>query len=370
MSERLWWSPGDLLGLFLQERENPDRVHELTIVRNRALADASFKVERFTGTEIVFTHIPVKGWRPPSLRFFFDAASKSFRGQVEYRNFRTVGVAGGRQSPQFVLRNDYRFSSADDAPILVFRPAEGGGFEAVPESEWAPEIDDAFGTWWSNAGGPVRFGPQGRFSVETAADRGGEEAIGVREGTDFYRLPQSDAEEWRAARPEKQRWGADSAEFEEVIGPRQVFDGRLWFGKTFYDSEGYSGVGGFGYFDPSARRYVIFSPPAIRDSSVSSLLVEKDTVWLGLKFRGEWGDSSGGLLRWDRRGRPARKFDTPLVRFIGRYGNNLYLGTQEGLAVVKGNSVENYIVTQKLDGGFELVRPVVLNESGEAQPAY
>ncbi len=375
----LWWgppdylpsgNPNDLLGLFLQERENPGRIHELTIVRNPEIVDSHFRIERLTKAEIVLTYTPEKGRRGPNLRFFFDAASKGFRGQVKYQPFETVGVAGRQPSPQFVLRNDGGVESAGEAPILVFRPADGGGFEAVPESEWAPEIDAEFGTWWSDAAGPARFGPQDRFSLEMGEGWRSDEAIGVREGAELYRLPQSDLEDWRAARPEAQKRGSDPGIFEEAMGPLQVFEGRLWFGKTFYDSEGHSGVGGFGYFDPSARLYVIFSPPAVRDWSVSALLVEKDTVWLGLKARGEWGDSSAGLLRWDRAGRPARKFEIPIVRFIVRWRDSLYLGTEEGLAVVKGNNIENYIVTQRLDSGFDLVRPLVLNNSGQAQPAY
>ena len=121
----------------------------------------------------------------------------------------------------------------------------------------------------------------------------------------------------------------------------------------------------------TARRYVIFSPPAVRDYSVSALLVEEDTLWLGLKQRGEYGDRSGGLLRWDLAGgRLPRLFDAPLVSFIARWRGGLYLGTAEGLAVVEGNRVENYSVRQGPDGGFELARPLVLNSSGQAQPAY
>ena len=369
------WAPDSLLGLFLQERENPDRVHELTVVRNPALADAHFVVERLTESEIVLKHLAGKGdSRFPSIGFFFDAAAKRFRGQAVWRHFRAAAVAGGRQPPQFVLRNDRRAGPFEDPSvrILVFRPAEDGGFEPVPESEWAPEIDDEFGGGGSDASGPLRFGPEGRFSVETVEDGyRSRKAVGVREGADLYPLPVSDAGRRRGARPEKHASGYGQWKIDEAIGHRQVFADRLWFGKTFYDSEGYAGAGGFGYFDMTARRYVIFSPPAVRDYSVSALLVEEDTLWLGLKQRGEYGDRSGGLLRWDiAGGRLPRLFDAPLVSFIARWRGGLYLGTAEGLAVVKGNRVENYSVRQGPDGGFELARPLVLNSSGQAQPAY
>ena len=64
-------------------------------------------------------------------------------------------------------------------------------------------------------------------------------------------------------------------------------DNRLWFGKTFYDGEGSTGIGGFGYLDTVTRQYVMFSPPAIRPYSVTALLVEPETVWLGATWWGE-----------------------------------------------------------------------------------
>lgn len=369
VGRRLWWNRRDLLGLFLQDRENPDLVHELAMVRT-PYGEAVLEVERLTKTEILLKEIPEKGdlWRH---RFFFDAAAKRFRGQAQYPTFWAAGVAGGRDAPQFVLRGGRRINSGGEAPTVVFRPA-AGGFEPVPESEWAPEIDDEFGGGGSEASGPLRFGTEGRFSIETVEDGyRSRKAVGVREGADLYPLPVSDAERLREARPEKHASGYGQWKIDEAIGHRQVFADRLWFGKTFYDSEGYAGAGGFGYFDMTARRYVIFSPPAVRDYSVSALLVEEDTLWLGLKHRGEYGDHSGGLLRWDLAGgRLPRLFDTPLVSFIARWRGGLYLGTAEGLAAVKGNRVERYIVIQGPDGGFELVRRVVLNRSGELQPVY
>ena len=47
-----------------------------------------------------------------------------------------------------------------------------------------------------------------------------------------------------------------------MIGPYQIDGARIWFGKNFYDGEGDTGVGAFGYFDTSTRAYTLFSPPA------------------------------------------------------------------------------------------------------------
>ena len=48
---------------------------------------------------------------------------------------------------------------------------------------------------------------------------------------------------------------AFAATFDERIGPWQLTEGTLWFGKTFYDGEGHTGVGGFGYFDAARKAY-------------------------------------------------------------------------------------------------------------------
>jgi hypothetical protein len=45
---------------------------------------------------------------------------------------------------------------------------------------------------------------------------------------------------------------------------------KLWFGKTFYDGEGNSGVGGFGYFDTADRQYYLFTPPEVVDCAISA----------------------------------------------------------------------------------------------------
>ena len=44
----------------------------------------------------------------------------------------------------------------------------------------------------------------------------------------------------------------------------------------------------------------MFAPPEIADWSVSAIQVAPDAVWMALVTNGEYGRSSGGLLRYDR----------------------------------------------------------------------
>ncbi len=184
------------------------------------------------------------------------------------------------------------FIASDQKQSLQIRPG-GDGLELLPGV--SPAIERP-------ADPPIRFGPSKKFLMRRdeakpwgAQRRVVEETIAGK--TKQYVLPQSNCREWPIARPKATI--NPCGEIAEEIGPAQVVGERLWFGKTFYDSEGMTGIGGFGYFDPADGAFKIFSPPEIADWSVSAILVEQDAVWLGLLYRGEYGGKPGGLLRWD-----------------------------------------------------------------------
>ena len=138
----------------------------------------------------------------------------------------------------------------------------------------------------------VSFGAGGRFEFERSTDGFGIRSHGIVERvgsnrTKLYALPQSTADEYIRLRPEDLKMNPFTPEQydrnrQEVIGPYQVENGKLWFGKQYYDSEGSRGVGAFGYFDTSTRAYTLFSPPQVARYEVSAILVQPDCVWLGL----------------------------------------------------------------------------------------
>jgi hypothetical protein len=70
-------------------------------------------------------------------------------------------------------------------------------------------------------------------------------------------MPQSTYDEFARARPVRVTNGytRDDTVLEEEPGPYQIAGSRIWFGKTFYDGEGTSGVGGLGYFDTTTSQY-------------------------------------------------------------------------------------------------------------------
>jgi len=141
----------------------------------------------------------------------------------------------------------------------------------------------------------------------------------------------------------------------EQIGPWQLEGDRLWFGKAFYDAEGLTGVGGFGYFDPASRQFRVFTSPAMADWSVSAIHVEPDAIWLALGSFGE-GESSGGMLRFDRRTETYRQFESgDIGRGFAVVGEHLVLATDNGLTVIHQNEARHYIVDQTTDGRLRLV---------------
>lgn len=164
-------------------------------------------------------------------------------------------------------------------------------------------------------------------------------------------------EQFAVARPEMAaNLAGNELTFDDRIGPWQLVGNQLWFGKTFYNGEGSTGVGGFGYFEAVSRTYQIFSPPEIADYSVSAILVEPDAVWLSMINRGEWGNSGGGVLRYDRQSKTVRKFNTSdLIRQFLRVGDRLVLATNQGVIVIANGQLKRYLVDRTEDGQWRVV---------------
>jgi hypothetical protein len=176
-----------------------------------------------------------------------------------------------------------------------------------------------------------------------------------------YPLPQSTYDEFAAARPARVKNGyvREQTKIKEDIGPWKLEEDKLWFGKSFYDGELWTGVGGFGYFSATDRKYHLFTPPEIAEWSLSAIDVESDAVWMALVTGGEYGGSSGGLLRFDRQTESLRRFELPDigVQFI-HAGGKLLAATNFGVAVIDGGVVTRYFVDRTTDGRLRVVPAV------------
>ncbi|GEM_PF-1210201 len=378
----LWWNQTDVMGLFLQEREHPEQVHLLTLLLND---DQSCAVEvgRIAPGELVLWRTGEKGGTFDSIKFFFDARSRRILRRIEYTPFTVFRIFMKEGVPIFVaaVRKQWliirpsRESPAGRSPFVVLSEEESAPILAeAPLSLPSTPSGDLGSLDLRTAPAGLRFGPGKRFALEPETTQSWGtiwRAVTERDGshTASFLLPQSSCEKYVQARQEAMRrsfpaipadrtfCGGSGPEILETIGAWEIAaDGRLWFGKSFYDAEGSVGVGGFGYFDPGDREFHIFSPPEVRDWSVSALRVGPDAVWLALMHRGEYGDSPGGLLRWDRSTHAVHAYSVPsIVHDIALSGTKIYLAAANGIFVLENNRLQQYIVDLRPDGRYEVV---------------
>jgi hypothetical protein len=299
-------------------------------------------IERMTAEDLVLSCTGEKWATYDNQKFLYDAHAKALVTQFSYAPFHCAGVFRGPHGPRFLM-NDGRRN------LLVAVGAAGEWLVTAGSDSARPAQADT-------------FGPGGRFRIAKEKNQFGDEFPVIVEGpagsARRYPLPQSDESTWREARPDDvaSRAQLNPAEENEQIGPRQAECDRLWLGKTFYNSEGSTGVGGFGYFDFAGRNYRLYSPPEIRRWSVSAILVEAEAVWLALFRRGEYGDAAGGLLRWDRATGQARLFPAvSIVTAIGRRGETLYMGAADGLLVLRDGRIESYFIDRTTSGRYRVV---------------
>jgi hypothetical protein len=95
----------------------------------------------------------------------------------------------------------------------------------------------------------------------------------------FFHVPVPMPVRYHDSRPSSQT----PEQIENDIGPFALDGTRLWFGNTFYDGEGISGVGAIGSFDTITRQFEMRYLPEIAPWSASALLVEGPDIWVGLR---------------------------------------------------------------------------------------
>lgn len=336
----LWWGDKVRLGLFLQKREGPGVVYKIAMENGPRINEGTIRLERATATDVVFLWTPEKGRAGPILKFVYDIRAKALVKTVGYKPYSMARIirSGGStvaigDDPERPLALELVADAS--SPFRILR-----GPEAL--------------RWMTRESTPVRFGPANQFLLS----RPESGAPVIMRGNTRYELPQSTYDEFAAARPERVKNGytRNSATINEHIGPSQLADGTVWFGRNFYDGEGQTGVGGFGYFDTAKLSHRLFSPAAVRDYSVSAILVEPEAVWLGLVNGGEWGSTGGGFARYDRATERTEHFKLrEIVGGIARIGDRVLLATETGVAILDGNKVKRYQVDETTDGRLRVV---------------
>ncbi|MCJ7502401.1 MAG: hypothetical protein MUP80_05010 [Acidobacteriia bacterium] len=180
----------------------------------------------------------------------------------------------------------------------------------------------------------------------------------VRVGdTLFHALPQPDYDTFWHYRPVRVSHGytREQTKIEEGIGPFQLVGDKVWFGMSFYDGEGTTGVGGLGHFNISTKQFHVRYYPEMADWSASAILVEDRYIWLGLFRRPEGAPYSGGLARFDRKHGAFRVIAIPaIVNKILRVGEVLYLATTEGIYFIRGDKLTHLDFVLDVNGTYSL----------------
>lgn len=123
----------------------------------------------------------------------------------------------------------------------------------------------------------------------------------------FYGLPRTNPKDFYSFRPTHPR-NDFLPTIDEKIGVSQRLGDQIWFGISYYEGEGFDGVGGVGYFDLLTRKYHIFRPPILRNWSVKVMHIEWPFMWLSTQGNYELSRSPGtGLLMIDLRTLSSKK---------------------------------------------------------------
>ena len=361
--KQFWWNRDDLLGLFLMKTDDPDLVWEMAILANKH--DVRVEVERADDSSIVLSRFGDYCIQTDSMKLFFNVAFKRVLKQIEFEPLPVRQILAVNDNLYFVVGTREQTVVArldEDEPVLAvgaeMEPALARAREA-PAGHVTPFVSSSFAIRreYLSIGSQGRFAASLVFQPYTRAVEGVAERVG--DEYKLYELPKSTYEEFARARPRRVRDGyrPDVAAFEEVIGPYQIVGERFWFGKAFYDGEGLTGVGGFGYFDPEERKYIVFSPPEVARWSASALLVEEKDIWLGLVGHPEGATYSGGLLRYERDSGEAEELDVgEVISQIKRWQGSLYLATANGLYLLQDDRLTRYVFEPTLDGGTAIFK--------------
>jgi hypothetical protein len=336
------WAEDRKIGLFLQEKNRAERVYLLAT--KSGFPDCEARIEQVTATDAVISCRAEKSEQLPNQKWVYDVRAKSLVRQLSYQPFAMSRVflrAAGPSRPNgavLVGTNRQRLIA------IEYHSDEEPAFRVLSDAAaqmWTGRVHVVAGT----EGMP----PRNVIAIEN--DKAAFPAL-------IPALPRTTYDRFAAARPQRVKNGylRQNTEFTESIGPWRRHEGKIWFGKTFYDGEGSTGVGGFGYFDENEKKLQLFNPPEIADWSVSALDVTADFVWMALVSNGEYGGWSGGLLRYDRHRNSSLRLPLEDIALQLEHVNGKILAaTNFGAAVVEDDQVRRFFVDQTTDGRWRVV---------------
>ncbi len=141
----------------------------------------------------------------------------------------------------------------------------------------------------------------------------------------------------------------------DMIGPYQLVGRKIWFGTTFPDAEGGTGVGAIGFFDLDGKSYQMQYPKDLVDWSTSSIWVGERYAWIGLEDRSEYNRFPRGLLRYDLDRWETKKYDIDaMVHKIFGFGDHVFVGTSDGVYIISGDETTYLGFDFDVEGRYHL----------------
>ena len=339
------------VGLFLQERGGRFRVFTLTVTRLRC---DIFFVLHVSSSDVIFACENEKNDHYRE-KFVYDVNAKALVKAFRYQPFAVTSARVDAGRVVVSATNEVRRVIAD--------------YDAVRQPPWRVRQTLAGGQPGGGRCliGPLApsatFGPSKSFQLVpwVRADNQEWEWL-VRERraaiSRHHRLPQSTYAEYATARGHEHRdLRRGDVEIDEGIGPVVISGDELWVGKTFYNGEGMTGIGGIATFDTSSKRFEVFTGPLLAGWSVSAIHADEQSVWVSRVRYGELHTENGGLVRFDRATRRFHLVDPDGgigCRFVSA-GDRLLLGTDAGVTIVHGEQVSHVMFDQTSDGRVRVV---------------
>ena len=248
---------GDLLGLFLVSKADPALAYELAIEGELA---GYIAIERDEPGEITIRPSNDYGISGMRRKYFYGISRKQLIAKRDFWPYGLDQAAIKDGQPTLWGRFPFPILSSSTEVSLAVVP-DGEGFRQI-ESPFGPSVYQA---------GEIKltaFG-EGCSVVETRdnlllrsilCDNNNGKSV-------RYEAPHANFDRFAAARPLKvsSGWTRAQATFNETIGPYQVEGENIWFGLTFYDGEGFTGLGGFGLFNSATREFEMNYPPEMAD---------------------------------------------------------------------------------------------------------
>ncbi len=174
----------------------------------------------------------------------------------------------------------------------------------------------------------------------------------------FSPMPQPTYEDFKRIRPNRVADGytEEIAQVGNALGPWQIEGNQIWFGTTFYDGEGTTGIGGFGRYNITTNKMEMTYLPEVASWSMSTLLMSDGILSMGLVSHPEGAEYSGGLVQYDINTKHTRHVEIPeIIQVITQVDNTLVLGTTNGITLIQGKTIHTGIFDINQKGNYQLV---------------